>query len=587
MKNNLNKAVGLTGYFFALPPAHVFLIGIVVFALLFGLAMNLSAYQGLDLVKQSAIDGSMLLAFPALLTAAVIKLMIRKMPLRRIVAVTFIGELVYGVAYLGSLILVGVNPLISELILLVGAALVFVLWYVIARLIFILKYRSILFAIMQLLFYLVFLFNSHVFSLGASVESYAKFYVASFVLFGALYIFFLIINAPMKKNLGFSSTDAFSFFISQWLYQNKDLEKALEAVGSRVRTLVTVLGFRRKKGDILFVTPLVHFGPFGNLGGSEFTYLIAEALDKKHDSKTFVFHGTVTHDLNPVSSKQLDKIINACEECIADSEVKHGEVAFVRGREAECRAEGLVINDSAFIGLSRAPYVTEDVNLGLGLCLIKEAEKKADVAMVVDQHNAETGEITSFEPGDPVGYNYMKSVEFALAGKPKKTGLKIGISQRAPESPFIGKAGIKVAVVSSSPEYVIVLIDSNGVKPELNQTIVTRVKQAGKKLGKDWEVGVYTTDTHQMNRVKGVLNPLEAEEQILLDIESCVKEAANDMADADFFSGKRWFDIDVLGAKQSIEIVSTVNSIVAVAKITLPLIMLGAMLLLFAILTRM
>jgi predicted neutral ceramidase superfamily lipid hydrolase len=84
-----------------------------------------------------------------------------------------------------------------------------------------------------------------------------------------------------------------------------------------------------------------------------------------------------------------------------------------------------------------------------------------------------------------------------------------------------------------------------------------------------------------------VLNPLEAEEQILLDIESCVKEAANDMADADFFSGKRWFDIDVLGAKQSIEIVSTVNSIVAVAKITLPLIIIGAILLLFAILTRM
>ena len=152
---------------------------------------------------------------------------------------------------------------------------------------------------------------------------------------------------------------------------------------------------------------------------------------------------------------------------------------------------------------------------------------------------------------------------------------------------FIGKAGIKVAVVSSSPEYVIILIDANGVKPELNQTIVARVKEVGKRLGRDWEVGVYTTDTHQMNMVKGVLNPLKAEEQILLDIESCVEEAANDVADADFFCAKRWFDIDVLGAKQSIEIVSTVNSIVAVAKITFPLIMLGAMLLLFAILTRM
>jgi len=588
-KDNIKSAVGLTSYFFSLPPAHVFVIATLVFALLFGLAVNFGKYGGTDLIRHGAIDGSLLLAIPALLSSAVVKLMIRKMPFRRIMAVAFLGEFVYGFAYLGGFLLIGVNALLSELILLLGAALVFVLWYVIARLVFILKYRSILFAIIQLLFYLVFLINSHMFLLGGdSVASIAKFYVASLILFGALYIFFLIINAPMKKSFGFSSTDAFSFFVSQWLYQNKDLEKAFESMGVRVKTLVTMMGFRREKGDIYFVTPLVHFGPFGNLGGSEFSYLLADAIDRKYNSKTLVFHGTVTHDLNPVSSGQLGKILAACDECIREAKPAACDVSFIRGKEAECRAEGLLLNDAAFIGLSRAPYVTEDISFGLGLCLMKEAEKKAGVAMVVDQHNAETGEITSFDAGDPVGYNYMKSIEDALSAAPLKKGrLKIGVAFRTLDFGFVGKAGIKIAVLSSEPEYVIVLIDSNGVTPEFRDAIEAKVKWLGRRMGKEWEVGIFTTDTHQTNVVRGVLNPLKAEEHVLADILSGVEEAAKDMAPAKFFSARKWMDIDVLGARQSIEIVSTVNSIVAVAKITLPLILIGTILLLFAILTRM
>jgi len=589
MKDNIKSAVGLTSYFFSLPPSHVFVIGMLVFALVFGFVVDFGKHTGADLVRSATLDGLLLLALPALLSSVVIKLMIRKMPFRRIAAVAFVGELVYGAAYLGSFLLIGVNPFLSELILLLGAAMVFVLWYVIARLVFILKYRSMLFAITQLLFYLVFLTNSHMFALsGDSMASIAKFYVASFILFGALYLFFLIINAPMKKSFGFSSTDAFSFFVSQWLYQNKDLEKAFESVGVRVRTFVTMAGFRREKGDVFFVTPLVHFGPFGNLGGSEFSYLLADELDRKHGSKTFVFHGTVTHDLNPVSSKQLGRILDACDECIREAKPAPCDVSFIKGREAECRAEGLLLNDTAFIGLTRAPFVTEDINFGLGLSLMKEAEKRAAVAMVVDQHNAETGEITSFEPGDLVGYNYMKAIEDALSQKSLKKGkLRVGVAFRDTDFGFVGKAGIKIAVVSSSPEYVIVLIDSNGVTPEFRDAIEAKVKWLGRRMGREWEVGIYTTDTHQTNVVRGVINPLKAEESILSEITSGVEEAAKDMAPAKFFSAQKWVDIDVLGARQSIEIVSTVNSVVAVAKITLPLILIGAMLLLFAILTRM
>jgi len=83
-----------------------------------------------------------------------------------------------------------------------------------------------------------------------------------------------------------------------------------------------------------------------------------------------------------------------------------------------------------------------------------------------------------------------------------------------------------------------------------------------------------------------VLNPLKEEEDALRLVREACMDAARDMQSAKYFSDTRWFDIRVLGAKQSIEVISTVNSIVAVAKITLPLVFLGGLLLLLAVATK-
>jgi putative membrane protein len=245
-----------------------------------------------------------------------------------------------------------------------------------------------------------------------------------------------------------------------------------------------------------------------------------------------------------------------------------------------------MIDDAAMVSVSRAPYLTEDINFGLGLALMYQAEKNVRNAMIVDQHNAETGDVTSFEPGSKVGFNYISAIEEAFKGEPPGKPLELGIAMRQVESDVLGKAGIKVAVFSTNPEYVIVLMDSNGITPEFRDEIERQVKAFGKSMKRSFEVGVFTTDTHQTNMVKGVLNPMKEEENLLSAIGEACKEAASDMQEATFFSDKRWFDINVLGAKQSIEVVSTVNSIVAVAKITLPLILIGAILLLFALATK-
>jgi predicted neutral ceramidase superfamily lipid hydrolase len=82
-----------------------------------------------------------------------------------------------------------------------------------------------------------------------------------------------------------------------------------------------------------------------------------------------------------------------------------------------------------------------------------------------------------------------------------------------------------------------------------------------------------------------VLNPLREDEGIVKEMQSAVAEAILDMSEAKVYAAKKWFEIDVLGAKQSIEIISTVNSIVAVAKIAGPLILIGSVAALAAIMS--
>jgi putative membrane protein len=590
MTKNINDAISLTSYFITLPPSRFIVTGIFLIGIVFGFLFNVDSVEfSQNFVLNCIIDGFVLLIAPALLSSIVIKVLVRKMPYRRIAATALAGETVYAIAYLASILLSNVNLFWAQLVILIGAAIVFVFWYVIARFIFILKYRSILFAIIQLLFYLMFLLSDQaLYTTNAPFWDVAvKFYISSFVLLGALAIFIFIVNAPMKKNLGISSTDTISYLFGAWLYHNKDLEKSFEQVGEDAKTILSIAGFKRKNDTVYFVTPYVHFGPFGNLGGSEFSYLIADEMDKKYQSKTFVFHGTVTHDLNPVATSEMKNIMKAVDESIGNAVYKNAKVSISLGKNDECKAQALRINNSAIVSLSRAPHVTEDVNFGLGLALISEAEKYSDKAMMIDQHNAETGDITSFEPGSPIAFGYLEAVRDSFSKTADQKPLKIGVATRSIDSSSIGKAGIKVAVFSSSPEYVMILIDCNGVTPEFRDEIESAIIKLGKNKNRKFTVGIFTTDTHQTNMVKGVLNPLKEQETALKLIEEACEEALEDMQEAKFFIDKKWFDIKIIGAKQSIEVISTINSIVAISKITFPLILLGGILLVIAIVSSM
>ncbi|MEM4634103.1 MAG: DUF2070 family protein, partial [Candidatus Anstonellaceae archaeon] len=272
-------ALSISNYFLSLPhPAKTILMILTssfLFGVLFGLfrRMPQDAYE----ILASGIDGLFLLAFPAILSSVSLFLMRRKAILRRSMFLGLLSAIVYGTFYFLSFFLSGFWHSAENLVY-VGFALAFVLWYFVLLLAFDLKKSAFIFATIQMLYFAVF------FMLGGGQKGVAeiqdvvlRIYLASFIFLAALYTLFYILSAPMKKNLGISSLDALSMFASQWLYGEKNLEEAFEDIGEEVETLVWVGEFVGKKNHAIFVVPYIHFGPFGNLGGSEFTCLISES----------------------------------------------------------------------------------------------------------------------------------------------------------------------------------------------------------------------------------------------------------------------------------------------------------------------
>lgn len=586
MRNNLNRAVSLTQILIPLPKAEIFLSFILLTGILFGIISTLATDQTYEKILEGILKGIYTLSIPTLLTTILVKLFLRSVPFRRIIALSFIAQLIYAIAYLLYIFSENFQLENREIILFLAGSISFVMWFLVAKLVFIQKWKSFIFATLQLIFYSVFLFTGNIFSLSSPIEIIFKFFIASIILLAFIYFFFLIINAPMKRNLNLNTIDAISLFFAHWFNESKEIEEEFEKIGEEVETYLTAFIFKRDNDKIAFVIPYVHFGPFGSLGGSDFPYLIEKELNEKFSLKTFVFHAPVTHDLNPVASSELDKIISAFSDEYLNAKYEKSKVAFSKAQSGECFSHVLIFKNSAFISLSRAPYTTEDINFGLGLAFIEAGKKYFDIVAIVDQHNSETGEITSFEPGSDVGFKYLAAIHQALKNNYSFSNLKIGVFSKQLNLSSLGKGGLKIAVFSSEPYYVLILLDANGVTPELRENIISNSLKVTSELGIKAEIGVYTTDTHSVNVVKGVLNPLREKNEVLKEIEIGIKEAFKDMREATLYSFSRKIKINVLGAKQSIEIVSTINAIVAVAKIVAPIIFIGSIISLIWLLSK-
>ena len=581
MQEVKKQTLALTRYFLSLPHPAKTTFAIFTLAFLFGVLFSVARNAALGPFEllASGIDGIFLLGFPALLASLGLFLMRRKAVFRRSV-------ISYGIFYLAAFSLSNYWPAAANLMF-VGFGISFVLWYFMLLLAFDFRRTAFLFATMQLVLFAVFFLARGGYGAEQDLQGLlVKVYLASFVFLAALYVLFYLISAPMKKNLGISSMDALSMFLSQWLYGEKDLEEAFEGMGEEVETLVWVGKFEGKRNNALFVVPYIHYGPFGNLGGSEFSWKIADALSGSKQS-VFVFHGTATHDFNPVSSGELPKVVRACQRAIGKLRMAPAPLSYSSCRAGSVRAQCFRVGDSAFLSYTRAPKTTEDVSLGLGLALMEKAKRHVSSACVVDEHNAETGDISSVEVGNPIGFEMMDATDSLFASAKKQGNYLFGCAGGDIPLETLGKNGVKLALFAQGKKLnAMLLIDSNGIVPAFREELIGLLKQLGNEVGRECNGEVMTTDTHQINTVKGVLNPLGSEKRgnVMALVRELFSEAHGKLETVKFGSAEERFRIKVFGTGQSAEIASTINAVVAVLRLALPIILVAsAVLLLWAL----
>lgn len=585
------KAVGLTRILGgSLPPSRVSFVLIIVAAFVAGAITGaLAGAASLDAVSYGSIRAVFLIAVPALLGAATCISLRRRIKYKQIMFLSLLSTLLYGIFYIlhygGVLARAGLGAEMSFNILLVGNALIFALWFITASIVFYLRYTVFFFGLVTPTLNIMFLLADRALS-GGSPETVAvmtKLYFASFIFLAAIYALFWMINAPMRRNFGVSMTEAASLFLAQWFEQSPKLERMLEEVGEEVDTLVGVMAFRAKgKMKAVFVIPHVHFGPFGSLGGSEFPELISAEVARRTGAAGFVFHGCATHDFNPVSSAELEKFNEKIFRALGAMKFGKARGEILSGKAGTARSVGVMVNGVYFAPLTRAPRTTEDVDFSIGLAIRNYAlAKGAKEALVLDAHNAETGEIMRVESGSPIAFEYMRAVEDALGKAGAERRLRLGVAAD-PLSDFglasgVGKAGLRVAVFEADGrKYAIILIDANGATPSFRREVIDAVCAQGVD-----DCELMTTDTHSVNRVGGVLNPVGGARTdrglMLRRISAAVKKAVADLEEVEAGASLETVEkVKVFGVAQSSELIGTVNSIVAILRIVAPLILLGA-----------
>ena len=405
--------------------------------------------------------------------------------------------------------------------------------------------------------------------------------VAGLILMIAIYSFMLVIESPIKRNLGVGGLELLSLFIAQYTEGSRAMETLFEDMGEPIDTLVGLVSFKGENGvKGLFISPCVHPGPVGTIGGGNMPTVLAKSLEPF----TMVSHGPSTHDFNPVSSKEICKIKDVVLKALEDMEYSPLASQFIRVEDEKAKLGAQYFGKNLLLLATFAPLGFDDIDFGVGLSIIKAAQghTKAENVVLVDCHNSFKGESGRVLPGNPEVFQLIDAVE--KLENPGESEFKMGCANDTiPElgkKSGVGQSGVKVMVLDvNNQKTAYILLDANNMVIGFRDEILGEVK----KLGLD-HAEVMTTDTHFVNGLSGGHNPLGIRDRdiIIEKVVHCAKNALNDLEPVQVgVKTVKLSNINTLGPTHATELVTTISSIVAVSRVVAPLVFVLALIFVF------
>ena len=406
--------------------------------------------------------------------------------------------------------------------------------------------------------------------------------IASIIFVLAIYAFITIIASPFKKNLGIGVLDLLSLFIAHMNEGSNSLEGLFENMSEAIDTVVTFVSFKTENGiKALFISPSVHPGPLGELGGSNMPTILAN----KFDHFTMVAHGPSTHDFNPIAVKEIDKIEDTVKEGLKKVEYSPYASKFVRYNAKKANIGVQFFNEGMVILSTFAPEAVDDIEFGVGLTMMAQSRSKCNVedSIIVDCHNSfepESGEVL---PGNAEVFHIIEVID-KINPDQTKDFIKIGCNEHPMpnlgKQEGIGYSALKTMVLEGGDQKTAyVLFDSNNMEIGFRQEIIDAVSD----LDID-EIEVMTTDTHTVNTLSRGYNPvgIAKREEIIEYVIESINESIADLEKVEVGTGtEKIKNLNTFGPKNSTELISTISSVVAVSKIIAPVLLITALFIVF------
>lgn len=389
------------------------------------------------------------------------------------------------------------------------------------------------------------------------------------VLFLATTMYFLdLVDAPIRRNTGLSLSEMFHHYLDHVSKGTMKAEELLLRISSEIDALVGAVAFRRLDGSLKcgIVVPAVHPGPIGHLGGSNLPAKVIKACGLTEN--LLVPHGPATHDFNPASGPEVDRIGEEARRLISTVTYTNLASPLARyGEDAQVCAQ--FFGDDALLTYTSWPKPIDDVDYGVGDSAMWSAKQAgARDALFIDAHNSLLLGSGAVWPSDRRALNIIHTAGEAVRGSLplRSQGIKAGYATTRDaftRSEGIGEQGCQVVVTEvAGKRSAYILWDGNNMLPEVRGRIRDQVED----LVDEFEV--MTTDNHSVNVIAGGYNPVGFRadaEKLGLVSRTTLEAALRDLepVEAGMKTG-RIPGLKVLGHWNTIRLVSAVNTMVSI-----------------------
>jgi putative membrane protein len=344
-------------------------------------------------------------------------------------------------------------------------------------------------------------FFSFWFSMTGDVPARFLLYLlfATVIAYVAVFFFLKSLDEIGKRLNGVPALPLFKAFMLNWVIAANDpLEAHLEKMGENTDIDVTMLRFDSSTPKAAIIVPLVHPGPFKNIGSSLLPPLLKKHFEEAFGCQTCTPLGLLGHELDLASQAQNFKVITQIIEAAKFEATETLASPFVQVSESCATVSCQVFGDTVFLSFSLSPKTTEDLPQELGQTVQREAQKYGlKCTIAVNCHNSITDVIDTLE--------YLPELEAAafkclqkVATMPKKP-FKVGSSTIYPPDftlkEGMGTGGITAITVQVEDQRsVYIVIDGNNMISGCREKVLLALNAFGFTTSE-----VFTTDTHAVS----------------------------------------------------------------------------------------